>query len=487
MTPLYPPLYRQLANHYLDALRTGTLAPGARFPSVRRLMRDHAVSLSTALQACRQLEDEGWLQARPRSGYFVQHPRRMALPRASEWPPTPPAQPLPVVDADYTGLNERISRVIALGEQHRVQVNLALAVADPSMYPAEALQRGLAGLLRREPRLLGQVFRQHGHPALQGSLARRLLARGVSVSPDEIITTHGCTEALNLALRAVAQPGDLVWVESPTFYGLLQILASLGLRAQEMPTSPSTGLQLDALAYALSQATELPKALLVMPNLHNPLGLVMPDAHKERLVRLCEQHGVALIEDDIYADMVDGDAALKPLKTWDRQGLVIHCSSASKVLLPGQRLGWMLAGRWQARVEMLKYTQSRYNDVMTQRMMAGFVDSPGFDRYLHRLRAALKKQREAMAEAVALHFPAGTRLSLPEGGLMLWLELPPQVNGEALFRAALAEGIKLAPGGMFSNSQRFDHFVRLSCGAAHTPAVQAALKRLGALAASMAS
>jgi DNA-binding transcriptional MocR family regulator len=468
-------LYRRLAAHYLDAMQAGTLAAGDRFPSVRRLMSTHEVSLSTALQTCRYLEDQGWLEARPRSGYYVQRPRRRSLPPAQE-----PTEPALLDPADYVGIHARISEILARGQQQPVQVNLALAVGDPELYPTAALQRSMHRLLRQQPALLTTMVRRHGHPALRQALVRRALARGIAAAPEELVVTHGCIEAVNLALRAVTRPGGTVAVESPTFYGLLQVLESLGLRALEIPASPLTGLSLDALAFAFEQNPDI-QAVVSMPTLHNPLGTVMPDAHKERLVRLCTERAVPLIEDDIYGDMGSDDTPFRAAKAWDREGQVIYCQSLNKLIAPGLRLGWMLAGRWQARVEMLKYTQSRFVEELPQQAVAEFVDSAGFDRHLHRLRQALRQQREQMAECIARYFPAGSRLTVPEGGMLLWVQLPEGVSADALFGQALNAGIKLSPGTMFTNSRRGDGFIRLSCGRLHTPAVEGAVRELGAI------
>lgn len=475
-------LYRQLAEHYLHAIRAGTLRGGDRLPSVRRLMSDHGVSLSTALQACRHLEDQGWLEARPRSGYFVRGSRRVSLPPAAEPEPAPPDA------AAYVGIHERVSSILERGQRADVRVNLALAVGAPALYPAADLQRSMQGHLRRRPAILTTMARRHGHPALRQALARHALTRGVQAAPEEVVVTHGCVEAVNLALRAVTAPGDTVAVESPTFYGVLQVLESLGLRALELPTSPSSGLALDALEYVLREGApggQRVKAVVVMPTLHNPLGCSMPEAAKQRLATLAGEHDVALIEDDIYGEMGDADTPIRPVKAFDRSGHVIHCGSLNKVLAPGLRLGWMLPGRWQARVEMLKYTQSRYGEELPQLVAADFIAGSGWPRHLRRLRAALQAQRRQMAEAVAAHFPPGTRCSLPEGGMLLWVQLPPPVDGEALFDAALAEGIKLSPGSMFGNGGRFGHCLRLSCGQPHGPAVAAAVRRVGELARTM--
>jgi len=470
-------LYRQLADHYQGAIEAGALAAGDRMPSVRALMRTHGVSLTTALQACRHLEGEGWLEARPRSGYFVRR-RRSArvLAPATESTATRPPDP-----AAYVGIHAKVSEIVARGQAAPVEVNFALAVGAPELYPVDALQRAAVRHLRRHPQTLTTMARYHGIPELKAALAKHALTQGMQAAPDEVIVTHGCIEALNLALRAVAKPGDTIAVESPTYYGLLQVLESLGLRALEIPTSPHTGLSLDALAFALEHDASI-RAVVAMPTMQNPLGSTMPDDAKQRLVALCRQHDIALIEDDIYGEMSDAGTPPKAAKAWDETGHVIYCNSLNKSLAPGLRLGWMLAGRWQARVEMLKYAQTRYSEELPQQVAAEFVGSGAFERHLQRLRAVLKRQRERLAEAVAEHFPAGTRLTVPPGGMLLWIELPDGRSSERLFDAALAEGIKIAPGSMFSNSRRFDHFVRLSAGwpvdAAHEHAVQ----RVGALA-----
>jgi DNA-binding transcriptional MocR family regulator len=444
-------------------------------PSVRALTRLHRVSLSTALQACRSLEAEGLLEARPRSGYFVLRPLRAAMP--------PLAEPDPRHDPDaaqYVGIHDRVSRFVSMSERHAVRVDFAATSATPEAYPGADLQRAAMRALRRDPGLLVRPIAPNGEAGLRAALARRALDAGMQLAPEQIVVTHGCIEALNVALRAVARPGDTIAVESPTYYGLLQVLESLGLRALEIPTSPSSGISVDALERAL-QAQAGIRAVVVVPNLQNPLSCTMPDAAKARLVALCEQHGVPLIEDDTYSALGRDDAPLRALKSWDETGNVIHCASLRKTLAPGMRLGWMTGGRWQARIEMLKYAQSRANEALSQIAMGEFIASSAHDRHLARLRRLLQRQREQMADAIAAHFPAGTRLSLPAGSMLLWVELPGQRSSQAVFETALAQGIRIAPGTLFSNSRRFDHFMRISCGTPFTPGTDAGLKQLAAI------
>lgn len=470
------PLYRRLASHYREAINSGALKVGDRIPSVRALMEKHGVSLSTALQACRSLENEGWLEARPRSGNFARRPAPGASLRRLEEP-----APVQALDAaQYVGINARISEFIARGQQGPVRINFSSARSAPELYPAEALKNAATRALRQDPELLVRPPSLNGNPAFRSALARRALENGMVLSPDEILVTQGCIEALNLALRAVTQPGDIVAIESPSFFGLLQVLETLGLRALEIPTSPQTGLSLEALELAAS-TTEKIAAVVVVPHLQNPLGCIMPDAHKARLVEFCARQGIPLIEDDTYSALSNDDSPLRALKSWDKAGNVIYCASLHKILAPGLRLGWMNAGRWHARVAMLKYVQSRNNEELAQRAAAELIASSAFERHLRRLRRCLKAQRAQTAETIANYFPEGVRLTDPAGGLALWVQLPTGVSSRALFDAALAQGIFIAPGLMFSNSNRYEEFVRLNCGARYTPAIDAALRKLGEL------
>ncbi len=470
-----PLLYRRIARHYLDAIHSGALVDGDRFPSIRTLMSRHAISLATALQACRHLESEGWLEARPRSGNFVRHPSRRTLLRLGE-----PCVASPPDPASYVGINSRVSEYIALCRQTPVSVNFSSARGAPELYPGPALARIAQRVLRLQPALFGSAGPHNGVPALRHALAHRAVERGMILAPEDIVVTHGGVEALNLALRAVTRPGDVVAVESPCFYGLLQILESLGLRALEIPTSPQYGISLEALQLAAGGCDAI-KALVVVPHLQNPLGCCMSDRHKAALVAFCRDEGIALIEDDTYGPLCNGASLPRALKAWDTNGNVLHCTSLHKVLAPGLRLGWINGGRWQARVAMLKHAHTHFNETLSQMTAAEFLDSNACDRHWRKLRQTLDTHRARTADAIARHFPAGTAMNAPDGGLMLWVGLPEGASSRSLFERALAEGILFAPGAMFSNGLRFDRFIRIGCGWPITPEVEGALRRLGEL------
>ena len=319
-----------------------------------------------------------------------------------------------------------------------------------------------------------------GHYELRRQVARHSMDWGGNLRPEEIVVTCGATEALHLCLRAVTQPGDLVAIESPMYFGTLLLLEHLKLRALEIPSDPRTGLSLDRLAAALKQHRV--RACVASPNFSNPLGSLMPDEGKRELVRMLARRGIPLIEDDIYGDLHFGGTRPKAAKAFDTEGLVLLCSSFSKLLAPGYRIGWTAAGRFQAKVEMLKLTTTMSTPAFLQAAVAGFLETGGYDRHLRKMRAAFALQTEQMAAAVGEHFPPGTKVTRPAGGFVLWVQLPRGSDALRLHERALAEGISITPGPLFSARQGYRNYIRLSCGHPWSPRLAQALATLGRLA-----
>jgi DNA-binding transcriptional MocR family regulator len=286
-------------------------------------------------------------------------------------------------------------------------------------------------------------------------------------------------EALNLAVRAVARPGDVIALESPTYFALLQIIESLGMKAIEIPTHPRSGMDLDALSRAIRKHRV--RACISMLNCHNPLGFIATDEYKKNLVQLLTRHNVALIEDDIYGDLAFDGTRPKTAKTFDTKGIVLLCSSFSKVLAPGFRIGWIEAGRYRDAVRRLKFINTLNSPSLPQLAIAEFIESGGYDRYLRGLRETLARQVQLHGQAVTRHFPEGTRISRPAGGYILWLELPKRVDSLKLYRAAAAQKISIVPGVIFSPSGQFRHHIRISCGHPLDETIERALITLGKL------
>lgn len=480
--------YLQLAQQVRRDIAQRRYAPGERLPSVRSLAAAQGVSVATVVRCYRHLEALGAVQARHKSGMYVAEPS--ASPARAGGAATPAragadrAAPAPPVEFDrLVSLEHRMTQLYALTTQQPLQWGLHLANAAPAWYPTEALARIAQRLLRSQPEMLGAYPTGSGLPELRAELAGWMATYGLDLQPDELLVTNGSTEALNVALRAVARPGDAVVVESPVYFGLLQMLGNLGLRAIELPCTPGEGMSLEALEYALEHQSGV-RAVVAMPNFQNPLGHTMPDRNKRRLLRLVEQHDLALIEDDVFGDLSHTPHRPQPVKAWDRHGRVIYCGSSSKSLAPAFRLGWASGGRWHARMESLKLSTSLAAPWLEQAVMADFLRTGGLQPHLRRLRERLAQTTPRAAEAVRKYFPAGTRVHSPAGGWWLWLELPEPVDALALLRLAVAQGIAFTPGALFStHTAKYASYLRLNIARPWTRELEQAVRRLGQLAA----
>jgi DNA-binding transcriptional MocR family regulator len=469
--PAPAPLYVELARSLEQLIEQGTLRPGHRLPSVRRMSLQRDVSISTVLQAYTLLENRGWIEARPQSGYYVRPRLPMDAPE--------PRMARPMAKPSAVGVNDLTAEVLSLASDPRY-VPFGAACPDHSLFPTKKLARILAAVGRNDPSLLGRYAMSSAYDPLAREIARRYLQAGCPLGHDELVVTCGCTEALTLALRAVTKPGDTVAVESPTYFGFLEMIQSLNLRVVEIPTGPRTGICLEATRAAFA-ANDI-KALMVMPSFSNPLGSNMPDENKEQLYRLLAEFDVPVIEDDIYGDLHFGERRPKPLKAWDTDGRVLLCSSFSKTLAPSLRVGWCAPGRYLERVRRLKFTNTLGTPVVLQKTVSDFLRNGGYDHHLRSIRRAYHHQLHLFSQAILRHFPEGTRLSRPEGGFVLWIELPPGVDTLRLHRDALKRDITTAPGALFSVKDRYKNCLRMNCGVPWSDAIEAAVRTLGELA-----
>jgi DNA-binding transcriptional MocR family regulator len=459
------PLYRQLADDIAALVRSGALRPGERLPSVRQTQASRGCSAATVFQAYHLLESRGLVRAAQRSGYFV-------APSAPPPPVLPPREPQPVA------VSEMVFQLLGTGG-HDIHAPLGSAFPSATLLPLDALRRALtAGNRRLKPAELTQHL-PGGHAELRRQIAVRYLRQGLSVSPDEIVLTDGALEGLNLSLQLLTRPGDAVLIESPGFYAALQALERLGLRAVEVPGDAAEGADLDAMAALI--ARHAPKACWLMTSFQNPLGSLMPPEKKRALVALLERHGIPLIEDDVYAELPHDGSPPLPAKAFSTRGEVLHAGSFAKTLAPGYRVGWVAAGRFAPALLRAKLSQSLSGSWPAQAAVAHYLAGGDYDRHLRTLRRALAEQQRALRAAVLQHFPAGTRVTRPLGGYFIWVELPAGHDSLALHRAALAEGISLAPGPLFSTSGEYGHCLRLNSGQPWTPALARAVARLGEL------
>ena len=466
-------LYDQVAVIVARHIEDGVLGPGERLPSVRRLSAQHGVSISTAVRAYVTLENRGLIEARPQSGFYVR-PRWRE--RVAEM-----ATSRPRAGAARVSLGELRARLT----QHAGDPNIiSLGRAEPGaeLLPIARLNRTLAAAVRRSGAGAVTYSPTTGCESLRRQLARQALDWGCQLAPEDFIVTNGAMEALFLCLLATTRPGDVVALESPTYFGLLEAVETLGLRALEVPTHPRDGMDLDRLEVVLCR--ERVAAVLTVPSFNNPLGCCMPPENRRRLVELLARREIPLIEDDLYSDLPHEPLA-RPhaVKSLDRKDLVLLCGSVSKTLAPGWRVGWVVPGaRYYDRIKQLKASSNVSTGTAPQLALADFLREGGYARHLRSLRRAFANQVARMAQAVEEAFPSGIRLSRPQGGFVLWVELPAGVDALELHARAFATGIAVAPGPMFSaRGRQYANFVRLSCGAPWSARTEQAIGVLGHL------
>jgi len=464
------PLYRTVADRIAALIESGTYKPGERLPSIRDLSRQMRVSINTVKSAYDLLEVGRVVTPRPQSGYYVRH----------QLPEVPSA---PAINLDTLVPTEATTgRIAALVHEDIGRPDLVMLGA--AIPPAEALPSAvLARLLAREVRSRPDESVSYrippGEPLLREQIARCMLESGCLVYPGEVVITAGCQEAVTLALLALCSPGDTVAVESPTYFSFIQQLERLRLKGIEIPATPSDGISLETLDYALGR--ERVSACLLTPNFSNPNGSLMPDENKKRLLGILERHGVPLIEDDIYGDLAHGRERPRAVRSFDTSGNVILCSSFSKSLCPGYRVGWIVAGRWQEKIQHIKMTLGVATSTPAQMAVAAYLATGAYVRHIRKVRQLYASNVRAAVEALGTAFPAGTRVTRPAGGMVLWVEVPPPFDSVELFEAARAQRISIAPGPIFSLTGKFGNAIRIN--SAHwSPRTARAVQILGELA-----
>jgi Transcriptional regulators containing a DNA-binding HTH domain and an aminotransferase domain (MocR family) and their eukaryotic orthologs len=461
--------YEVLAEQIKTQIRQKIWRPGERIPSIRQCCKTANLSPMTVLQAYQLLESQGWIYARPKSGYFVAQ-QTLALPEPAHQPVKLQSTQVDINDLLFDVLqNTKDSSLTQLGS----------AFPDPQLFPWQALTRSLASSSRKMSPFSAISNLPPGNEPLRQIIAQRYAQQGLHIAPDEIVITSGGMESLNLSLQAVTQPGDLVAIESPTFYGALQAIERLRLKAVEIPTHPRTGVDLEVLAQSLQQ---LPiKACWFMTSFQNPLGFCMSQQDKRQLVSLLELYQVPLIEDDVYGELYFGHEPPLPAKTYDSHSRVLHCSSFSKCLSPGFRVGWVAAGEHAEKVQRLQLMSTLSASIPTQLALNDYLRGGGFDAHLRRLRRTLEQRQHQMLQAIQYYLPETVKVTQPTGGYFLWLELAKERDSFALYQQLLAANVAIAPGILFSSQKQYTHHMRINYAQPWNSRVEQAMALLGQL------
>lgn len=464
-------LYERLVAELDEAISKGLFKPGEKIPSVRMTSKQHGLSITTVLRAYLLLESRGVIESHPQSGYFV---RRRSESLAIHEPVAP--LPLPLsTEVDVSGIVLRTLRSIQADEM----APFGSPYPDQRLFPFHRIHQYANSIARENAHWSVLNDLPPGNPELIRQVARRYVEQGIHVDPHEILITVGATEAINLCLQAVAKPGDTIAVESPTFYAMLHAIERMGMRAVQVPTHPGEGIDLGALSEILQRQDIA--ACMVMTNFQNPLGFIMPDEKKEALVQMLAERDIPIIENDVYSEFYFGTTHPKPLKAFDRKDLVLHCSSFSKSLTSAYRIGWAMPGRYRARVEKLKFLNTLGTSSIQQLAVAEYLKYEGYERHLRKIRRTFAQNLKLLSAYVKRFFPAGTRITQPAGGYVLWVELPAQVDSMALYKQALEHDITLAPGRLFSAKNEYGNCIRLNYSYTWSKESESAIILLGRL------
>jgi DNA-binding transcriptional MocR family regulator len=442
--------YEQVAEKIEENIKILQLKPGDKVPSVREVVRDFAVSINTVIQAYSLLTAKGLIVARPRSGYIINTlANSLGAPESKSRPMLP-------ATVEITSMAAAMMK----NAKENGIINFSILAPVNEFIPVTSLNKAVRTSLITAGNDNFQYPLVDGHPNLLRQISRLSLEWEKPLPSGQILVTNGGMEAINLCLDAITREGDIVVVESPTYHGILQSLESRGLKALEIKVDPEVGLCIEDLEAAL--ANNSVAACLFMPRCNNPTGCSMPEGSKKRLVELLGKLNIPLIEDDCLGELCFGATGGLPAKAYDTYDNVLYCSSFSKTLAPGFRIGWVSAGKRHSSIEKLKFGSNISTNGILQDALGRYLESGLYARHIRKMRTELHGQMIRYVKAITDYFPEQTRLAIPKGGLSIWIELPAGIDAFELQKKALNVGIGICPGHIFSPLDYYNNYIRLN-------------------------
>lgn len=444
--------YNQVAKKITNLIRNGAFKEGDRIPSLRRLSHELNVSINTVKEAYWKLEDHNYIEAIPQSGFYVKK-QSPGFTKSSFVHPHH-------LDPQEVSLCRIYGAFQNIG-QCTPEVSLGICVLDPELWPTEKMGRFFSDAIRHQRKEVFNYLMPPGYTPLREQIARVGLASSLNLSPDEIIITNGCHEAVFMALMVLCKPGDTVVFESPMYFNLVQLIRQLQLKIIEVPSSTRDGMNLETLEFILKNHAV--KAVFSISNFNNPLGYSLSSDKKKDLVQLLAKSQVPLIEDDIYGDICFQERP-DTCKSYDEEGNVILCSSFSKTLAPGLRIGWIVPGKYYDQIIKLKSLINVSTASINQIAVADFLKEGGYERHLRNIKKKVRENIEAARAHIIRAFPPGTRVTQPKGGLLLWINLPECIDVDVIYQKAIERNILIAPGSLFSMKESYSDCMRLNIG-----------------------
>ena len=438
--------YEILAEQIKTQIDSGVWMEHDKLPSLRKKSAQSGYSLMTVLHAYQILESQGYISSQERSGYIVTAKPQSGVGNL-------------VQTAEAVSINDFVFEVLQASKDPHM-LSLGFAYPDPSLYPRQHLNKSVAAAARQISLTSALDNLPPGNADLRKLIAKRYAARGISVAPDEIVITAGALEALSLSLQACTQPGDWVVVETPTFYGCLQALERLGLKAISIKVSPTTGLDPAALERAIQSRPV--KACWLMSNFQNPVGYSLSEQKKKQIAGLLDKYQIALIEDDVYAELYSGSSAPLPIKHYRKQGNNMLCSSFSKSLVAGFRIGWVAAGNRALDIQKQQLMSTFETSAPIQLSLVDYLSTKNYELHLKQLRKKLVARKKAMHDFLSDLLTDIATVHSHEGGYFLWVECHPHVEVMDIYYEALRLKVTIAPGKLFSLNNEFSHCFRVN-------------------------
>lgn len=458
--------YIEIAEKIEQLIFSNTFKSGDKLQSVRALSKDYGISVSTSFKVYYYLESKGLIEAKPKSGYYIK-PRLQN--RFKE------------VDVELdrvceiSTLSELTTQIIEAVPKEENQLSVLIPPID--LLPIAKLKKSAQKVLQSSPTACTEYGSIKGSEEAREETAKHILNSHTLVKPKDLLLTNGCYEAIYLALKATTNPGDIVAVESPTVFGILQLINSLKLKILELPTHPGTGICTHQLEKNIKT---LPiKACIFIPNFSNPTGSLMFDEKKQKVVEMLEKAEIPLIEDDLYGDIYFGASRPRTCKSFDKSGNVILCSSLSKTLAPGYRFGWIAPGKYYKAVYKIKMEQSIYGSTLNQKIITHFLKNGRFDLHLRNYRNKMYERYQKTLKLIDMYFPKNIKITQPKGGMALWIELASGFDATQLSLSLLKENIGLLPGKAFTTTDYYNNYIRLGFSNPLTSELERKIARIG--------
>jgi len=464
------PIYLNVANKIATLIETDVYKSGDKLPSLRSLHKENGISVGTVLQAFNHLIDKGFITSREKSGYFVSYRSKRHLPLPQSIPASLSARSVHI---------DKLLQKLREDVPGRDLVPLANALPDHRLLPFNSIKRAIQYVSKDVSGTYLGLEDRKGNKLLREEIAKRSFTWNGSLHTDDLIITNGATEALNLCLRAVTKPGDTVLVQNPCFYGIMQALEHHGLKVVTISCHSETGVEVEDVVNACDRLDI--KACVLVSNFNNPNGASLDSEKKRRLAEFANERHIPIIEDDIYGDIFFSGKRPDCIKSYDPDGWVMHCSSFSKSLAPGFRIGWCVPGRFTYEVARSKNMQNGASNSLMQRAIYELLASGAYDRHLKKFRIGLQKNMVKASRLIEQHFPEGTKITSPLGGLVIWAELPPYINTTEVQDLAIKHGVSFGPGELFSNDGDYKNYLRISYCTEWSARTEKAIIKLGEL------